>query len=333
MIPGVEKTTWGGRREGRDLDGLHQHRQEVDRRGAAPKLKLHLTPYFTPGRRPRSASPPTDARAYTAKRKADTIVTRQAQRDENGQIVAEEVRRPVSPAEINRELQLLKRTLNLARNDGKLASVPKIELLREDNARRGFFDREQVASVCRHLPAEIAAVVQFAFATGWRIASEVLPLEWRNVDFAAGEVRLDAGTTKNREGRVFHMTTELRKLLKGRHVDHEVLKKAGQVEPWVFWRMVAERRGAAKKPKPIVRFNKVWKSACLAAGLPGRIPHDLRRSAVRTFVRSGISEHTAMALSGHKTSSVFRRYDIISSDDLRDAARKLDAGSGQRKKA
>lgn len=45
-----------------------------------------------------------------------------------------------------------------------------------------------------------------------------------------------------------------------------------------------------------------------AAGYPGRIPHDLRRSAIRTLVRAGLSEHTAMALSGHKTASIFRRY-------------------------
>ena len=50
-----------------------------------------------------------------------------------------------------------------------------------------------------------------------------------------------------------------------------------------------------------------------------------RRSAVRTFVRRGTSVHTAMALSGHKTSSVFRRYDIVSPEDLWDAAWKLDS--------
>jgi hypothetical protein len=46
----------------------------------------------------------------------------------------------------------------------------------------------------------------------WRIDSEVLLLEWRQVDFAAGEVRLDPGKTKNGEGRTFPMTRDLREV-------------------------------------------------------------------------------------------------------------------------
>ena len=57
------------------------------------------------------------------------------------------------------------------------------------------------------------SIVAFAFITGWRTPSEILPLEWRQVDLQAGEVRLDAGTTKNGEGRVFPFTTELRRVL------------------------------------------------------------------------------------------------------------------------
>ena len=57
-------------------------------------------------------------------------------------------------------------------------------------------------------------VVTFAYVTGWRINSEVLPLQWRQVDLKAGEVRLDPGTTKNLEGRVFYLTSELQELLK-----------------------------------------------------------------------------------------------------------------------
>ena len=56
----------------------------------------------------------------------------------------------------------------------------------------------------------VQPVVTFAHITGWRIDSEVLSLLWRQVDFAAGEVRLDPGTTKNGDGRTFPMTLELR---------------------------------------------------------------------------------------------------------------------------
>lgn len=144
-------------------------------------------------------------------------------------------------------------------------------------------------------------MIEFAYITGWRITSEELTLEWRNVDFAGGEVRLAASTTKNREGRVFYMTTPLRALLQAQHAEHERLKKAGQVEPWVFFRMVAQGRRGPKKPQPIVALTKAWKAACLAAGCPGRIPHDLRRTAVRNMVRAGIPESVAMKMSGHKT--------------------------------
>ncbi len=70
-------------------------------------------------------------------------------------------------------------------------------------------------------------------------------------------------------------------------------------------------------------FRDVWASACRAAGCPGRVPHDMRRSTVRNLIRAGVSEKTAMLLTGHKTRVVFDRYDIVNEDDLREAVRKL----------
>ncbi len=68
---------------------------------------------------------------------------------------------------------------------------------------RGFFEPAQLEAVRAHLPAPLRPVVTLAYLTGWRLTSEVLPLEWRQVDWTRRVVRLDPGTTRNRDGRTF----------------------------------------------------------------------------------------------------------------------------------
>jgi hypothetical protein len=134
-----------------------------------------------------------DVQRYTAKRQADTIVVQHERtiRTRKGAKHLAEILKPVSNGEINRELAILRRIFSVAIKNGKLLHKPSMELLPEAAPRVGFFDATQIAGVCRHLPSAIAAVVRFAFITGWRIHSEVLPLEWSRVDFAGkGTVRL-----------------------------------------------------------------------------------------------------------------------------------------------
>jgi len=80
--------------------------------------------------------------------------------------------------------------------------------------------------------------------------------------------------------------------------------------------------------RPIGEFRNAWRTAAAAAGCPGRILHDFRRTAVRNLVRAGVPEKTAMTLTGHKTRSVFDRYDIVNETDLREAVRKLGQATG-----
>jgi integrase len=159
----------------------------------------------------------------------------------------------------------------------------------------------------------VQTVADFAHVTAWR-KSEILGLQWRKVDFEAGTVRLEPGTTKNREARQFIFTSELRRILEGQKEKREALAKNAQICPWVFNR----------KGKLLGEFKHSWKTVCTNAGLPGRPMHDFRRTAVRNLVRAGIPARVAMKMTGHKTRSVFERYNIVSEGDLRGAATKLD---------
>lgn len=220
--------------------------------------------------------------------------------------------------EINRELAALKRMFTLAIQAGKLHAKPHIPMLQEDNVRRGFFEPEQFDSVRVKLPEPLRPLVTFAYLTGWRLASEILPLEWRQVDWNGKVVRLDPGSTKNREGRTFPFTGALEALLKTQLAEHERLKKAGRIVALVFHRdgvRIKTLRGA-------------WKAACKAAGVPGRILHDFRRTAVRNLERAGVPRSAAMAMVGHKTESIYRRYAIVDAAVLKEAAAKIDTAAG-----
>ncbi len=192
---------------------------------------------------------------------------------------------------------------------------PHIPMLKENNVRTGFFERDEFERVQRYLPEYLKSVSTFAYITGWRIRSEIFPLEWRQVDFGAGRVMLDPGTTKNDEGRIFPFTSELRETLgQRRQATLRLQKEKVIVCPWVFHR----------DGQLIKSCDKAWRTACRKAGVPGRLMHDFRRTAVRNLVRAGVPERVAMQMTGHKTRSVFERYNIVSEGDLTQAALLLD---------
>lgn len=221
------------------------------------------------------------------------------------------------PATIQKELAALKRMFTLAHRAGRLGERPYIPTLEIRNTRTGFFEEAEFRAVLGHLSADVKPVVEFMYLTGWR-TSEVLELQWRHVDFPGGAVRLEPGTTKNDQGRVFPFAVlpALAQLLRAqRDRTNEVERATGRIVPWVF-----HRSGL-----PIKEFRGGWHSACKKAGLLGRIPHDFRRTAVRNLERALVSRSVAMKLTGHLTESVYRRYAVTSEADLREGVARLAA--------
>lgn len=230
---------------------------------------------------------------------------------------------------VRNELATLGRGFTLAHRAGKLAQRPPLPLIRVRNVRSGFFENDDIARLLPHLPPYLRPLVETAYLTGMR-RSELLGMQWRQVDWRAGEIRLESGRTKNDQGRRFPFAFHPRLvevLREQRERVDAIQRDRDFLIPWVFChddgRQVAGWYGCA------------WRSALKAARLdPTMLFHDLRRSAVRNLVRSGVSEGVAMKLTGHLTPSVFRRYDITSASDLDEAVAKLarfHSGHGDRR--
>lgn len=219
-------------------------------------------------------------------------------------------------ATINRELSALIRMFHLGQIAGKVDRIPTITKLEEDNVRTGFLEPAQFHSLFPRFHPDLQSPIQTAYITGWRIKSEIFTREWSHVDFEGGWLRVEPGEEKNREGKNFPLTPELRAVLEAQRVKTDLIqKRLGRIIPWVFHR----------DGKPIKDFRGAWKTACRNAGLPWLIPHDFRRTAVRNLERAGVPRSAAMKMVGHKTESIYRRYAIAEEVMLREAGEKLSA--------
>jgi integrase len=220
----------------------------------------------------------------------------------------------IAPATVNVELAFLQRAYNLAIKAGRLYTKPAFPFFRVRNARSGFFERPELEAIRDRLPAPLRPAIETAYITGWRLRSEILTRQWQHVDFVGGWLRLEPGEGKTGEPRAFPLLPELRTVLEAqRAYTDQVERERGWIVPWVF-----HRRG-----KPIRTMQVSWEKARKEAGLPNRLMHDLRRTAVRNLERAGVSRSAAMAMVGHRSEGVYRRYAIVSEGDLKNGAAKL----------
>jgi integrase len=220
------------------------------------------------------------------------------------------------PGTVNRELGALRRAYRLGLEQDLAARVPTIKLLQENHAREGFFEVAEFEAVVAELAPDLQDLTRFAYWTGWR-RGEVLHLLWSDVDREARVIRLRRETTKTGQPRLLALDGDLWALIERRWAARTVTLPSGEVR---LADHVFHRQG-----RRIRDFHRAWVGACRRARVPGKLFHDLRRTAIRNLTRAWVPDTVAMRISGHKTRSVFDRYNITSEADLREAVRKVEA--------
>jgi integrase len=201
---------------------------------------------------------------------------------------------------VNLECAYLRFGLRIMFSAGEISELPQIKLLEGENVREGFLNRPEFDAICEELRRnkrvkdDVIDIVRFLYNCAWR-KGEAQKLEWSKFDPYDWVFRLSRKDEKTKSPRTLTLVGENREIIERR------LAKRLPECPYVF-----HRNG-----KPIKRFDRAFNSACKEAELTGIVPHDMRRSAIRNFTKAGVGESEGMSISGHRTNSTYKRYNII----------------------
>jgi len=205
-----------------------------------------------------------------------------------------------TPAEVNREVACLKTILNRAVRHGKLESNPigHVKLLPENNVRQRILTQEELDLLLLKCMGHIRPVVLMAYYLPMRRA-EILKLTWDEVDLDTGFIRLPADRTKTKAARVVSIHPRAQEMLKG------------------LPRGLHTKRVSLKDGKPFEEFRHSFRTACQEAGIADFTFHDLRHCAINNLRLAGNDFFQIMALSGHRTMNVFKRYNTVTEEELK----------------
>lgn len=302
---GTKPEVWTGRLKYSDLladflsEQLRNNRK--DARNVALKVDKHLVPFF-------------EFRFVSNSSGGVALVV--------SEYVQKRKRYGASNETINRGLAWIRRTFNLALENGKVQFAVKIKALKEVPPRSDFYEQEELEEVLGFMDSDTAPIPVFANWCGWR-KSEVLNLQFANIDFRANEIRINPGGSKNDQPRMIIMTKAIREMMQTQKRKAE--SSPNPECPWV-WHRNGEKIKSFREMWDTARTNADAKRVeqGLEPAFMQKTFHALRRSASRNMELAGIPDRVIMAVMGHKTRTMFDRYRQVPRKDLQDAAKKLE---------
>jgi integrase len=222
----------------------------------------------------------------------------------------------IGSAAINNSLSLLRRMLHLAKKHYNLPFVAPIELLKPPPPRKGFISVADFNRLLAALPSNLRPLITFLFYSGAR-KGEACTIRRDQIDLKRALVTLEAEQTKTDEARVIPLPDVL----------VQMLRQQKDIE----W----PSNGLAFDSS---NLRKSWEKACNDTGLgkitaikgksyylfTGLMLHDLRRSGARNLRKAGVPEGVCMKITGHRDRSVFERYNIVDTEDVQAAMKKLE---------
>ena len=214
-----------------------------------------------------------------------------------------------SPATLDREVELLKRMLNYAARSQVIKHNPvgHVRLMRRPNTRDVVLTQAEFEAVYAAAEEPLKPILLVGYETGMRL-DEVLGLKWSRVDLKTGQFRLLAEDLKEKKARIVVLTGRIVEALKAlpRSLDGHVFINP---ETGTRWKDI----------------RKIWRRALNGAGIEKDVHfHDLRRSFATNARRRGIPESVVMQMTGHRTRSVFDRYNIVDEGDLEAAVKVME---------
>ncbi len=208
-----------------------------------------------------------------------------------------------APATVNRELACLKSVFNKAIANDKAEKSPfqgrKVKMLKENNERTRILTHDEYIRLLAHCSPKVKPIVKVAYFTAMRQA-EILNLIWQQLDLREGFIHLQPKDTKTNEARSIPLNAEL-------------IEMFGAMPRGFPGVRVFPYKGKAFGST----FQKAFNAAKQAAGINDFVFHDLRHTAINNWRLQGHDYFRIMAASGHKTLSVFKRYNTVTKDELK----------------